>query len=91
MNRKSHNRCAAQCVAALILAFALSACCPTRLVNLGSAKHVTCTEDMRCWDCTTMGNHVCGTPQQRCERKYGPHVDSYVNKHGDIVCEYVKP
>jgi hypothetical protein len=22
--------------------------------------HRTCTEDMACWDCETMGNHVCG-------------------------------
>ena len=21
----------------------------------------TCTEDMPCWNCQTMGNHVCGT------------------------------
>lgn len=22
--------------------------------------HAVCTEDMSCWNCTTMGNHVCG-------------------------------
>lgn len=27
---------------------------PTGRVN------VTCTEDMKCWDCHTMGNHICG-------------------------------
>jgi hypothetical protein len=21
----------------------------------------TCTEDMACWNCATMGNHICGT------------------------------
>lgn len=23
---------------------------------------VRCTEDMACWDCETMGNHICGRP-----------------------------
>lgn len=24
---------------------------------------VECTEDMPCWDCSTMGNQICGTPE----------------------------
>ena len=25
-----------------------------------------CTEDMDCWDCSTMGNLICGTPEPVC-------------------------
>lgn len=28
--------------------------------RVGTAVHVTCQEDMKCWNCKTMGNHVCG-------------------------------
>jgi hypothetical protein len=24
------------------------------------ATHIACVEDESCWDCHTMGNHVCG-------------------------------
>lgn len=28
---------------------------------LGGGIHIiTCQEDMKCWNCKTMGNHVCG-------------------------------
>lgn len=29
-------------------------------VEIGDAVSVTCEEDMPCWDCVTMGNHICG-------------------------------
>lgn len=30
-------------------------------VSLSGTRHTTrCTEDMACWDCKTMGNHICG-------------------------------
>lgn len=28
--------------------------------GLGPSQSITCTEDMACWDCTTMGNGRCG-------------------------------
>ena len=27
-----------------------------------------CTEDMTCWDCRTMGNHVCGDTPDRTDQ-----------------------
>ena len=32
-------------------------CCPVDR----TPSTTTCEEDMDCWDCSTMGNHVCGT------------------------------
>lgn len=32
-----------------------------RVVRIGTPASPACTEDMACWDCHTMGNHVCGT------------------------------
>lgn len=69
MNARSHNRCALQCVALLILMVVMVACSPRRLINIGTAVHA----------------------QTMCVAKYGPNVTSYVNHHGDAVCEYVKP
>ncbi len=31
-------------------------------VAIDTPVDVTCTEDMSCWDCATMGNQQCGTP-----------------------------
>jgi hypothetical protein len=31
------------------------------LLQVGMA-HARCEEDQPCWNCKTMGNHICGTP-----------------------------
>jgi len=42
-----------------LLVFALMAI-NSRLDNDRLFQDGTCQEDDPCWDCTTMGNHVCG-------------------------------
>lgn len=31
-----------------------------RTVGTSSTSTTTCAEDMPCWDCSTMGNRICG-------------------------------
>lgn len=45
-----------------VCVLALAGCDLRQVVKLGPAMSVRCTEDMACWDCHTMGNHVCGLP-----------------------------
>lgn len=44
-----------------ILGLGLLGCEPQTTSKVASAKRpfVTCTEDMGCWDCTSMGNSRC--------------------------------
>lgn len=48
--------------------------------SLGGGIHkVTCQEDMKCWDCKTMGNHICGGP--------GSCIDGFLWNGQDHRCE----
>jgi hypothetical protein len=47
-------------LAVIVAAFAVGGCRPAPVIRIGHAIHVTCQEDMPCWDCHTMGNRVCG-------------------------------
>jgi len=51
----------------LIIIALLSGCSPRvsippneQVVRIGTAIHQQCQEDMPCWNCHTMGNHICG-------------------------------
>lgn len=46
--------------AALVVAFTLGSVGMTHATT--GTNPQTCTEDMECWDCHTMGNHICGVP-----------------------------
>lgn len=53
----------APAIAALALLFLAPA--PAAPEVLSPASHIRCEEDMPCWDCTTMGNGICGlTPTE---------------------------
>lgn len=55
-------------IAAGVLGFA-----PAATVELHAAPAVpatSCAEDQPCWDCTTMGNHVCGVELAAGENAY---------------------
>lgn len=46
---------------AVIALLAFTACTPIPRVYIGGGVSVRCEEDMPCWNCHTMGNHICGT------------------------------
>jgi len=50
-------------ITALLLFTLLAGCQQVQRVRIGTAIHKSCQEDMPCWDCHTMGNHICGTPR----------------------------
>lgn len=31
---------------------------------IAATTELECQEDMSCWDCSTMGNKICGVPDQ---------------------------
>lgn len=47
----------------IVLAFAaLTGCTPRPgTITWHNVSSGRCEEDMPCWDCHTMGNHICGT------------------------------
>lgn len=76
----NHTRTIVESLCALILVFGAAYCSPP--VHIGKAKHVTCTEDMRCWNCHTMGNHVCAQLQTICDHKHA-RLEFQTNAVGD--------
>ena len=54
------TRSVATAMLGLGLVYALVTPTSPREVYMPSFLEHTCTEDMACWDCSTMGNLICG-------------------------------
>lgn len=84
LRRKIITRAGAIALVAYLVTAATS-CTPVQ--SGGGTAGTSCTEDMPCWDCHTMGNHVCGPVSAKLHETKG--TISFYDRDGKRLAGYV--